>query len=69
LFRLKELNPLDFTVDYVTDICEYNLDEEKKDLSGIDLEQAIIEFIDDMDINQKSDVKKYTIELLKRMHG
>lgn len=67
LSKLRELNPIELTVEYFSDICDYSLDQdEKRDLSGIDLEQAISEFIDELDINHKNEIKKYTIELLKK---
>lgn len=67
LNKLKELNPIEFITDYHAEISDYSLDQEnKKDLSGIDLEQAISEFIEELDVNQKQEIKRYTIELLKK---
>lgn len=64
--KLNDLGPLEFMIEYSSDICEYNMDEEKRDLSGIDLEKAIVEFVDEMDINQKSDIIKYVLNLLHK---
>ena len=61
--KFKSLNPTQLNVDYEADKSEYDLDEEKKDFSGIDVSQAIIDFIDLMDANNKKDLIKYTIEL------
>lgn len=64
--KLREFEPLDFIIEHKTDICEYNLEEEKKDLSGIDLEKAIGEFVEEMDVNNKQEILKYTLELLNK---
>ena len=40
-------------------------DDTRKDLSGIDIEAAIEEFIDLMDIDNKAKVTEYTLELYK----
>jgi hypothetical protein len=40
--------------------------ENRKDFSGIDIEQAIIEFIDLMDINNKQELINYTIDLYRK---
>lgn len=61
--KYKSLNPTQLNVEYEADKCDYDLSEEKKDFSGVDIQQAIIEFIDLMDANNKKDLTKYTIEL------
>ena len=63
---LKSLNPKQFNIEYETNISEYELEEEKRDFSGIDIQQAIIEFIDMMDTNNKKDLINYTIELYQQ---
>ena len=40
-------------------------DDARRDLSGIDIEAAIGEFIDLMDIENKDEVSKFTLELYK----
>lgn len=67
LAKLKQLNPLQFTVEYDTSYSPYNLEDEKKDLSGIDIQQAIKEFIELMDINNKGDVINYTLEIFNKI--
>lgn len=64
---LKGLKPNTLNVEYESEICEYGLNEENLDLSGIDIEQAIIEFIDTLDANNKKDLINYTIDLYKRL--
>jgi DNA repair exonuclease SbcCD nuclease subunit len=59
----KTLNPSVLNVEYESNFSEYDLEEEKRDFSGIDIQQAIIEFIDMMDTNNKKDLTKYTLEL------
>lgn len=61
--KFKSLNPNQLNVEQEGNKCEYDLDEEKKDFSGIDIPQAIMDFIDLMDANNKKDLVKYTIEL------
>ena len=62
----KTLNPAQFNVEYEGNFNEYDLEEEKRDFSGIDIQQAIIEFIDMMDTNNKKDLINYTIELYQK---
>jgi hypothetical protein len=63
LNKFKSLNPIELTVDYEGNSCEYDMDEEKHDFSGVDIQQAIIDFIDLMDVNDKKEITKYTIDL------
>jgi DNA repair exonuclease SbcCD nuclease subunit len=63
LMRFKALNPSQLEVDIEGNKSDYDLDEEIKDFSGIDIQQAIIDFIELMDANNKKDLTKYTIEL------
>lgn len=64
---LKGLKPIDLNVEYETNSSEYALDEENIDLSGIDIQQAIIEFIDTLDANNKKDLIQYTVDLYNRL--
>lgn len=66
LSYLKSLNPIDLQVSYQAEVQEYGLQEEKRDLSGIDLKSAIAEFIKGMDIDNKKDVEKYCLEMYDR---
>ena len=63
--KIKQFSPAQLAIDYDFAINEYDLSSERKDFSGIDIEQAIIEFINLMDINNKNDVVKYTIDLYR----
>jgi DNA repair exonuclease SbcCD nuclease subunit len=67
LTKFKSLNPTQFTVEYESNVSDYDLEEEQMDLSGIDIEQAIIEFIDCLDSNNKRELTKYTIELYQKI--
>jgi hypothetical protein len=64
--KFKSLNPAQLNVEYEGNKSEYDLDEEKKDFSGIDVQQAIIEFIDLLDVNNKKDLINYTVELYQK---
>lgn len=59
----NNLNPTILNVEHQSNFSEYDLEEEKRDFSGIDVQQAIIEFIDMLDTNNKKDLIKYTLEL------
>ncbi len=62
----KSLNPSQLNVEYESNVSDYDLEEEKRDFSGIDVQQAIIEFIDMLDTNNKKDLIQYTIELYQK---
>lgn len=63
----KTLNPYQLNIDYESNFNEYDMEEEKRDFSGIDIQQAIIEFIDMMDANNKKDLINYTVELYQKL--
>jgi DNA repair exonuclease SbcCD nuclease subunit len=64
--KFKSLNPIQLNVEYEGNKCEYDLDEEKQDFSGVDIQQAIIDFIDMMDANNKKDITKYMVDLYQK---
>lgn len=64
LSKLKKLQPETITVDYDINFNRiHNKTDIKEDLSGIDIKQAIIEFINLLDIKNKKDIIDYTIDL------
>lgn len=67
LNKLKSLKPLQLQVDHEYTSSEYDLEEDKKDLSGINIEQAITEFIELMDINNRSEILAKTLELYSKV--
>ena len=67
LVKMRQYAPLQFVVEYETNFSDYDLDGDRKDLSGIDIEQAMREFIDLMDINNRQEVIDYTLELYKKI--
>ena len=67
LTKMRQYAPLQFVVEYETNFCDYDLDGDRKDLSGIDIEQAMREFIDLMDINNRQEVVDFTLELYKKI--
>lgn len=65
--KLNLLTPQALTVDYDINfnrILDNN--KEKQDLSGIDIEQAIIEFTNLLDITNKQAIIDYTIDLYRK---
>lgn len=67
LRRLSSLNPVNINVDYAINFNKYNLDEDvRTDFTGIDIRTAISEFINLIEIENKDEVEKYTIELLRK---
>jgi DNA repair exonuclease SbcCD nuclease subunit len=63
--KIKQYLPAQLIIDYDFTVNEYDLSSDKKDFSGIDIEQAITEFINLMDINNKSEIINYTINLYR----
>lgn len=65
---IRSANPLSFSLDTVTTFNPVieNLDEEY-DLSGIDIEQAISEFVNSLDMDNKEDVIKQSIEYYRKL--
>lgn len=66
--RLRQLQPQQFNVEHQSGVDEFEVSEQRKDLSGINIESAIREFIDLMDINNRQEVINYTIEVLNRVN-
>jgi len=67
LNKLMSLRPVNITVDYLINFNKYNIDEEViKDFSGVDVTTAIEEFVGMLEIQNKSEVTKQTIELYKK---
>ena len=64
--KLNLLKPEILTLDY--DINYNKISEEPlgKDLSGIDIPEAITEFINLLEVDNKNDILEYTLELFKR---
>jgi len=62
--KLNSYNPISINVDYANNFNIFAInDDARRDLSGIDIEAAIVEFIDLMDIEDKDEVSKFTLEL------
>tara|TARA_Y100000310_G_scaffold335990_1_gene419421 strand:+ start:451 stop:1515 length:1065 start_codon:yes stop_codon:yes gene_type:complete len=67
LNKLISLRPVNITVDYVINFNKYQIDEETiKDFSGVDVPVAIEEFINMLEIENKVEVTKQTVELYKK---
>jgi DNA repair exonuclease SbcCD nuclease subunit len=65
--KLHLLSPQALTVDYDINFNRILDDnKEKQDLSGIDIEQAIIEFTNLLDIKNKEAIINYTIDLYRK---
>jgi DNA repair exonuclease SbcCD nuclease subunit len=64
--KFKTLQPTQLNIEYEGNKSDYDLDEEKQDFSGIDVQQAIIEFIDLLDVNNKKELINYTVELYQK---
>jgi hypothetical protein len=66
LNKLRALHPTDLKVEYETVASEYGLEEERKDFSGIDIPQAIMEYIELMDMNNKDEIVKCALEIFNK---
>lgn len=65
--KLLTYKPFDLRIDYDVNYNKIQFTEEGEyDLSGIDIMEAISEFINLLDIENKNEVTKYTTELYKR---
>ena len=65
--KLSSYKPCDIRIDYDANYNKVQFAEENDfDLSGIDMIEAITEFINMLDIDNKSEVAKYTTELYTR---
>lgn len=61
--KLNLLKPASVNVDYDLNYNKIADTSPNKDLSGIDIQQAIEEFIELLDVQNKKDILNYTIEL------
>jgi DNA repair exonuclease SbcCD nuclease subunit len=67
LQKFYTLNPLSINVDYAANFNKYKLDESIiHDFSGIDVEVAIKEFVNLIDMKNKKEVIDYTIDLYRK---
>jgi DNA repair exonuclease SbcCD nuclease subunit len=65
--KFYKFNPLSINVDYAVNFNKYKLDESIiHDFSGIDVETAIQEFVNIIDIENKKDVIRYTTDLYRK---
>ena len=67
LSKLSLLKPESVSVDYDINFNRI-LDENKhkEDMSGIDISQAITDFINLLDIEEKKDIIEYTLDLYRK---
>lgn len=61
--KLNQLRPQMLSVDYDINYNKISNNNKEKDLSGIDVSQAIEEFVNLLEIDNKKDVLNYTFEL------
>lgn len=66
LTKLNQLNPIDIDVDYAVNFNKFIIQDDEKDLSGIDTEVAIHEFINLLDIKNKDAIIDYTVDLYRK---
>ena len=65
--KLLTYKPCDIRIDYDVNYNKVGLvDDDDYDLSGVDVIEAITDFINLLDIENKSEVSRYTTELFKR---
>lgn len=65
LKTLTSLKPLSLNVDYTTNLS-YTIDDSEYDFSSVDVSTAIEEFISMMELDNSSEVIKYTLDLYER---
>ena len=64
--KLSQLKPMTLTVDYDIGFNKIAGELVERDLSGIDITQAIEEFVNLLEIDDKKDVINYTLELYNK---
>jgi len=67
--KFSVYNPLTFTTDYTYTDAAYNVEDKEYDTTGVDMQATIEEFINVLDIDNKSDVIAYCAELYKRANS
>ena len=67
LKKISHIKPQELTVDYDINFNRLIDDsKQKEDLSGIDIEQAIVEFVNLLEIENKKSIIDYTVDLYKK---
>ena len=67
--KLSQLRPLSINLDYEINFNAYQfIENEKCDLSNVDMEQALLDFISLLEIpeSQKQDVEKYSLDIYNK---
>lgn len=67
--KLNLLGPESLTLDYDINFNKISDEPLSKDLSGIDITQAITEFVNLLEIDGKSDILEYTLDLYRRCNS
>lgn len=65
--NIQSMSPINLTFDHTVKFNPIVEDQEEFDLSGVDMEKAITEFVDMLDIDNKQDVVNYTVKLYKSL--
>ena len=64
--KLVKHSPRTFNVDYAINFNKFSDADASCDLSGVDVSTAIEEFVDLLEIENKSDIVEYTLDLYKK---
>ena len=64
--EISNLQPRTLNVDYQVNFNKLKFDDGEQELSCVNIESAIEEFVDLLEIDNKKDVAQYTLELYKR---
>lgn len=64
--KINQLKPLNLILDYDVAYNKISSDKQEADLSGIDIPDAIHEFVNLLDIEDKKDILQYTLELYNK---
>lgn len=63
--KINSFKPLQLSVDYNNAAAMPGI-EDRKDLSGVDVEQAIADFITMLDVDNKQEITQYCLQLYKK---
>jgi hypothetical protein len=68
MMNIRALNPDSLAVEF-DNISNVTIRGDHSDMSGIDIKQAICEFIDMLEVSNKEEIKSYTLDVYDLYKG
>ena len=66
---MNTFNPFSFSVDYSLYDNSISVDDHNYEATGVDMQKTIEEFIGVLDIENKTEITTYCLDLYKRAHN